>query len=266
MDLDAYFARIGRPAIRPAPTLDTLKALHEAHTAAIPFENLDVLLGRPVSLALEDVARKLVTGRRGGYCHEQNTLFQHVLESVGFTVRPLSARVRLGRPGVRPRTHMLLLVDLDGRPWLADVGWGALGLLEPLPLEEGREFRFPIVSFRLAREGTDVWVLQASHEAEDAWSDMHAFTLEAQYPVDFEMANHFTATHPDSIFRHTLTAQRVRRTERLVLRNRDLTISRPGGREHRMLASAEDALHVLADLFGIAPPEGARLPDRLFAP
>jgi len=261
MDLDAYFARIGWTGPL-SPTLAMLRALHEAHPAAIPFESLDVLLGRPVSLAIEDITRKLVTERRGGYCYEQNTLFQHVLEAVGFTVRPLAARVRMGRVGVRPRTHMLLLVEIDGQPYLTDVGWGGLGLLEPLPLIADQEFRFPIVSFRLAREDNDVWVLQGSQDA--GWIDMYAFTLEAQYPADFEMANYFTSTHPDSIFRHTLTAQRVRRQERIVLRNRDLTISRPDGREQHVIASADEAKSVLSEMFGITLPEGARLPEQLF--
>lgn len=262
MNLDAYLARIGWTGAL-APTLTTLKALHEAHPAAIPFESLDVLLGRPVSLAIEDITRKLVTDRRGGYCYEQNTLFQHVLETVGFTVRPLAARVRLGREGVRPRTHMLLLTEVDRQPYLTDVGWGGLGLLEPLPLIADWEFRFPIVSFRLAREGNDVWVLQGRQD--EGWIDMYAFTLEAQYPADFEMANWFTSTHPDSIFRHTLTAQRVRRTERIILRNRDLIISRPDGREQRTLASADEAMAVLSEMFGITLPEGTRLPDQVFA-
>ncbi|MBP2310878.1 arylamine N-acetyltransferase family protein [Azospirillum soli] len=262
MDLDAYLARIGWTGTH-APTLATLKALHEAHPAAIPFESLDVLLGRPVSLAIEDITRKLVTERRGGYCFERNTLFQHVLEAVGFTVRPLAARVRMGRVGVRPRTHMLLLTEVEGQPYLTDVGWGGLGLLEPLPLIADREFRFPIVSFRLAREGDGVWVLQGNQD--DGWIDMYAFTLEAQHPADFEMANWFTSTHRDSIFRHTLTAQRVRRHERVVLRNRDLTISRPDGREQRTIASADETTSVLSEMFGITLPEGARLPEPLFA-
>lgn len=260
--LDAYCARIGWSGPL-APTVETLFALHEAHAGAIPFENIDVLLGHPVSVDPDAVRDKLVARRRGGYCYEHNTLFQQVLEGIGFAVLPLAARVRMGRTGVRPRTHMLLLTEVDGQRFLSDVGWGGMGLLEPLPLVEGTEFRFPIVAYRLHREEEGVWVLQGN--LENGWMDMYAFTLEPQVPADFEMANYFTSTHPESMFRQVLTAQLVRRHERIVLRNRDLSIHRPGDRERRIIGSADEAAAVLHDLFGIALPVDARLPAHPFA-
>src|SRR2546422_1681671 len=118
IDLDAYFTRIGYAGVR-RPTMETLRALHLAHATHISFENLDVLLGRPILLDLESLQAKLVRGRRGGYCFEQNALFAAVLERLGFTVTRLAARVRMGVTRVLPRTHMALAVEVDGGSWLA---------------------------------------------------------------------------------------------------------------------------------------------------
>src|SRR5215470_2919639 len=139
-DLDAYLARTGY-AGELAPTRATLDALHLAHATRIPFENLDILLGRPIRLDLASLQAKLVRDRRGGYCFEQNRLFASVLESLGFTVTTLAARVRFGTPAVLPRTHMLVQVDVDGVRLLADVGFGAFGLLLPIALDDPGESR-----------------------------------------------------------------------------------------------------------------------------
>jgi len=138
LDLDAYLARIGEKSPL-APTSDALLALHRAHCAAIPFENLDILLGRGISLDLPALEAKLVRGRRGGYCFEQNTLFRAALEAMGFRVTALAARVRVGTTEIRPRTHMLLRIDLPEGAFLADVGFGGDGLVHPIPLAEGPE-------------------------------------------------------------------------------------------------------------------------------
>ena len=120
-DLDAYLHRVG-DAGPVGPDLETLRRLQAAHLGAIPFENLDVRLGRPVGLDLASLQAKLVRRRRGGYCFEQNTLFAAVLRAIGFDLRTLEARVRPpGATSPLPRTHMLLRVDVGGDPWLADV-------------------------------------------------------------------------------------------------------------------------------------------------
>src|SRR5262249_55036820 len=151
VDLDAYFARIGYVGDH-SPTLPVLPTLHRAHVGHISFENVDVLLGRPIRLDLDSLQAKLVRGRRGGECFYQNALFAAVLEALGFRLTRLAARVRFGATGVRPRSHMNLLVEVDGSPWLADVGFGGDGLLEPLPLVEGRESRQAAWTYRLMRE------------------------------------------------------------------------------------------------------------------
>src|SRR3954447_21176163 len=122
LQLDRYLARIGY-AGPLAPDLSTLAALQAAHVDAIPFEALDPLMGRPVHVDLPSVQQKLVFGRRGGYCFEQNVLFQAVLGRVGFKVTGLTGRVRWrSAPDdpLGPRQHMMLLVEVDGQPHLVD--------------------------------------------------------------------------------------------------------------------------------------------------
>ena len=253
-DLDSYLARVGRPGVR-MPTLEALTELHEAHCAAIPFENLDILLGRSIDLALPALQAKLVAARRGGYCFEQNTLFEAALRALGFGVTPLAARVRAGVTSVRARTHMLLRVDLPEGTYVADVGFGGGGLVHPMPLEEGASVRTGPFSHRLRCED-QLWVLQAA--GHDGWIDLYAFTLEPQYPVDYEMANHYTSTHPRSAFVLNLTAQRSWSDRRSVLRNRELRVTTADGDTTTAVRDPEHLLALLAAEFDLAFPAGTR--------
>jgi N-hydroxyarylamine O-acetyltransferase len=255
-ELDAYLARIG--AVRPiAPSLDALRGLHQAHAAAIPFENLDVLLGRPIRLDLASLQAKLVAGRRGGYCFEQNTLFRAALEAIGFRVSALAARVCAGATAVRPRTHMLLRVELPEGAWLADVGFGGDGLVHPLAFDDGKQLWIGAFGHRLRRED-ELWVLQSN--AGGQWGDLYAFTLEPQHQVDFEMANHFTSTWPGSPFVNNLTAQRCWPERRAILRNRELIVREAGGERRETLRDPEHLLEILDGVFGLAFPPGTRFP------
>jgi N-hydroxyarylamine O-acetyltransferase len=254
IDVDAYLRRTGaRPPL--TPSRDDLARLQQAHLAAIPFENLDLLLGRDIRLDLESLQAKLVEGRRGGYCFEQNTLFQAVLRRIGFSVTPLAARVRVGATAVRPRTHMLLRVDLPEGSFAADVGFGGDGPLHPLPLEAGREVWVGATGHRFRREDSQ-WVLEG--HTGDGWNDLYAFTLEAQHPVDFEMANHFTSTHPRSPFLNTLTAQRSFPERRVILRNRELQVREGRVTEAATIRDPDHLLEVLEEHFGLVLPPGTR--------
>jgi N-hydroxyarylamine O-acetyltransferase len=261
-DLDRYLERIGYEG-PTEPSRETLDALHESHVAAIPFENLDILLGRPILLDLDSLQRKLVDERRGGYCFEQNTLFRAALEAIGFLVTSLAARVRVGPPVVRPRTHMLLRVELPEGPFLADVGFGGDGLMRPLPLEAGPELAIGPSVHRLRREA-EAFVLEGKFagngggEGAGEWSDLYLFTLEPHYPIDFEMANHFTSTYPTSIFRNSLTAQRSRRDRRAILRNRELVLRGVGATETVAVRDPDELLEILEHHFGLAFPAGTR--------
>jgi N-hydroxyarylamine O-acetyltransferase len=193
IDLDGYLERIGlrgRPSVTEA---------HRAHIASIPFENLDPHCGTPVSLAVEDLERKLLAERRGGYCFEQNLLLKAALEALGAEVEMFLARVRLGAPpgAVRPRSHLVLGVRAEGSEWHADVGFGKGSLLEPLPFGPGEERVQAGWRFRVVEDGPEL-VLQTVQEEE--WVDVYSFL---QHPValaDVETANWFTSTHPRSPF------------------------------------------------------------------
>jgi len=254
LDLDAYFDRIGYSGDR-APTRATLDALHEAHATHIPFENLDIHLGVPIRLDLGSLVRKLVVGRRGGYCFEQNRLFATVLQTLGFTVSTLAARVRFGATSVLPRTHMTLRVDVAGEALLADVGFGAQGPLLPVPFGEGRQSRQHAWTYRVASEAGS-HVLQSRTGA--AWSDLYAFTLEPHVSADYEMANHYTSTYPSSRFVQLLIAQRIAPEVRRVLRDREYCEHRGERVTCRTLASDDELLDVLAKEFDLRFAPGTR--------
>jgi len=258
VDLPAYLRRTGYEGdldVRYA----ALEGLHLAHATRIPFENLDILLRRPIRLDPASLQAKLVAGRRGGYCFEQNTLFAAVLEALGFPVRRLAARVRGPHRVLRPRTHMLLLVELDEGAWIADVGFGVEGLLLPVPFQPGRVARQFAWSYRVLEEG-EQYVLQS--RGGDGWRDLYAFTLEPQEAVDYEVANWFTSTHPDSPFVNTLTVQLGSPEARYTLRNRELSVDTGAEVARRTLAGDEEFLEVLAGTFGLRFPPGTRFAFR----
>lgn len=256
MNLAAYLDRIEFGGELRAG-LETLEALHLGHATHIPFENLDVLLKRPIALDLDSLFSKLVTRRRGGYCFEHNLLFAEVLRQCGFSVSQLAARVRYRSNRIQARTHMLLLVQLDDTHWLADVGFGAEGLLLPVPFGIGQPANQYAWTYRVI-ETSGVWVLQSLRDK--SWKDLYAFNLEPQYLADYQMANHYTSTHPDSRFVHTLTVQLPLPDGRRMLVNREFSIDRgDAGTERRTIAESELA-QILDEAFGIELPAGEQLP------
>ncbi|MBO0747306.1 MAG: arylamine N-acetyltransferase, partial [Acidimicrobiaceae bacterium] len=186
MNLEGYFRRIHVTA--PVG----LSEIHRAHVTSIPFENLDSYRGVRVSLELEDLERKLVEERRGGYCFEHNLLFAAALEQLGATVEPMLARVVWGAPpgAERPLTHQLLRVTLDGRIWHADVGFGNGTLLEPIPFGPGGPYEQSGWTFRVTEDGDEL-LLQTL--AAGAWRDVYRFLPRPVKRVDLELSNWFTS-------------------------------------------------------------------------
>jgi N-hydroxyarylamine O-acetyltransferase len=252
VDLDAYLARIGHDG-PVEPTVACLRALHLAHVSSIPFENLDILLGRPIRLDLDSLQDKLVRGGRGGYCFEHNTLFAAVLEAIGFGLTRLAARVRHGSQ-ITPRTHMVLRVQTDDGEWLADVGFGGGSILQPLPFDPGPAVDQFGWRFRLT-DVDDARVFQTLRP--EGWIDYYAFTFEPQFPVDYEVANHYTSTHPDSRFTQTLTAQLSSPERSLILRGYELIEMTPAD-ETVTTIEPDRLLEVLATRFTLMFPDGTR--------
>jgi N-hydroxyarylamine O-acetyltransferase len=262
IDLDAYFRRIGYEGGR-TPTLETLRALHVRHTESIPFENLNPLLRWPVRLDAHSLEQKLVRDGRGGYCFEQNLLFQHALKALGFSVVGLAARVLWNAPegAITARTHMLLRVDLDGTPYLADVGFGGQTLTAPLRLVPDIEQATPHEPFRLLRVGEgagEQFVMQS--RIRGTWKPLYRFDLQEQHLPDYEVSNWYLANHPDSHFVNGLLAGRPTPDRRYALWNNELAVHhRDGSTDRRVLTSAAEIRETLEGEFRLTLPDAPEL-------
>ncbi|HYP17876.1 MAG TPA: arylamine N-acetyltransferase [Opitutus sp.] len=257
LDLDAYFARIGYAGPR-TPSFATLAEIQRRHICAIPFENLDVLLGRPIQLDLAAIEQKLVHQRRGGYCFEQNALLRAALTGLGFPVRSLIARVRWQVPADTDtaKTHMVLSVDVEGRPHLVDGGFGSASLGAPLALDNEGEQPTPYEPRRvIERAGLKVQQIKVA----DEWADLYVFDQRPALAVDYEAANWFTSTFPQSRFVQNLVCARAFDGGRFTLLNREFTTRWIDGRvEKRELTTPDELLDVLADAFTLRFPPGTR--------
>ncbi len=254
-DLPAYFTRIGYTGPRE-PTLAVLRALQLQHMIAVPTENLDVLLGHPIGIDLATLEQKLVHERRGGYCFEQNTLFGAVLRALGFFVTPLLARVRWQVPADHRTglTHMVLRVEIEGRGWLVDVGMGGVGATAPLALDTEAEQSTPHELRRLLhKSGVTLHQMRSGTE----WLDVYEFTQNEPVPMDFELSNWYSCTHPKAFFVNNLVVTRVERDRRVIIYNCDFTYRYPDGRaETKNIESPEELLALLAEHFGLHFPAG----------
>lgn len=233
MNLDAYFARI---AFRPAHAdADLLPALLERHIRAIPFENLGVLLGDKPRLDLPSLEAKLVAEKRGGYCYEHSTLFAAVLTELGFVVKTHSARVVMFTPRQQsPRTHMFLTVG----DVVLDPGFGGLAPLMPVPLDGT-----PVGQHRIVRDDHGIVLM---HGEQQLWVS----SLEHDVAVDFEMANHFTATWPQSPFVQRIAMRTFTDRGEVRISNRDVTLNG----EKFQLADRKQLREVVATHFGFDLP------------
>jgi N-hydroxyarylamine O-acetyltransferase len=255
-DLRAYLDRIGWRGPLDT-TFPTLSGLMRAHMRAIPFENLDVLLGRGIRVDLDGVFTKLVTARRGGYCFEHSTLLAAALARAGFSPVAHSARVVMVAPrSAAPRTHMFLSVTIDGTTYVLDPGFGGHGPLVPLPLIENRETREGPDVHRFVRHGGE-WVLETPIGG--AMTPLWMSTLEADSPIDFVMANHFTSTWPDSPFVNRVMLRALTPDGRVSVMNRDVTVLRPDGVETRQLADRAALRALLVEHFGFDLPDVERV-------
>ena len=264
-DVDAYFARIGYAGPR-SPTSEVLARITERHTLSIPFENLDILLGWPIRIDIASIERKLVHDRRGGYCFEHNGLLGGALRQLGFDVVSLGARARWMVPPevATARTHMLLSVGVDraagfgfegeGR-WLVDGGFGGVGVTAPLRIDFNGEQPSLFEAQRIVAPPRGR-LLQARLNGE--WRDLYVFTGEPQEPIDFEMANWFTSTHPKSRFQQNLIVTSAEPGVRSSLFNRELSIYRDGRVDKSLIDDPDELLEVLASRFRLPFPAGTR--------
>jgi N-hydroxyarylamine O-acetyltransferase len=262
-DLGAYLSRIGFEARRSAANLATLKDIALLHPCAIPFENLNPVLRRPVQLDIASVQAKLVRGGRGGWCFEHNLLLGTALASLGYTVTGLSARVVWNSPPgvVRARTHMALHVVLDGSSYIVDAGFGGSTLTTPVRLMVGVEQTTTHEPVRLMPV-TDGFLLEA--KLEGMWKGLYTFDLQPQVLADYEMPNWYLCNNPESHFLAAVVAARVDRDRRYALRNADFATHFPHGvTERRVLSGADEIRSVLAEVFRISVPDWPELDETL---
>jgi N-hydroxyarylamine O-acetyltransferase len=252
--LDDYFQRIGYQGDR-TPTLQTLTAIHYRHTQTIAFENLNPLLGQPVLLDLNSLQSKLVYSGRGGYCYEQNLLFHSALTALGFTVKGLAARVLWGFPAgtIRPRTHMVLLVTVQGKPYLADTGFGGFTLTTPLSFEVDVKQPTTHEPFRLVLSN-QVYAMQVYVAQE--WKSIYCFDLQEQYLPDYEVSNWYVSTCPKSLLTNVLLAARPDTHCRYTLRDNQFKIYHLSGDiESHTLTTAKELGQVLTNEFRLTLPD-----------
>ncbi len=248
MDRSAYLARIGyEGALTPA--IETLRGLHLAHVMTVPFENLDIHLGRPISLDPADLFRKIVVDRRGGYCFELNGLFALLLEDLGFAVTRLAARVSFEAEGVRPRSHQLLKVQLGEAAWIADVGFGGHGLLEPLRMADGEVEQQGADQFRLIAQGEGGYLLQ--YESEPVWTNLYSFALDPWLPIDYAFANYYHSHSPDSHFMQRRICTMPTPEGRKTLIDGLLKLRGRGGTQELQVTSEDEERQLLQQHFGL---------------
>lgn len=261
-DLGAYFARIGYDGAAE-PTLATLRALHELHPRAIPFENLSPFVGETPALDPASLQAKLVRGGRGGWCFEQNLLFSHALSAIGFSFRRLAARVRwnVAPDVVTARSHCLLRIAIEGRDYLADVGFGGLVLTGPIAMEVGREQATPHEAHRL-REVAGAHRLEANVAGE--WQPLYDFELAEAKIADYEVSNWYLANFPQSHFVTSVVAARSGEGVRHALRGNRYSVHRTDGTtDRRFAANAAELIGWLEGPFGIRVPRSAKLEEKV---
>lgn len=254
LDLPAYLDRIGLAADSAFPEI------HRAHLAAIPFENLDVLLGAGISVDLPAVQRKLVDGHRGGYCHEHAILLAAALERLGYPVQRRLARI--GDPSVtpRPRSHLVVFVLVDDVWHLADTGYGS-GLLFPVPLIAGNVTSQGGWTFRTVQLADGSWQLHEQHAGR--WITHYTVPPEDTYLVDVAAANWVTSTSPTSRFTPQLVVQRRDESLTHLLTGRQLVVEAPAGRLSSTHVDDESLDGVLRDMgLALAPDQLALLVER----
>ena len=195
--VDDYLKRIGYSG-DTNPDVETLTNVMRAQLHSIPFENLDVQAGKIVSMVPEDIVKKIVYSARGGYCYEVNGLFCMALGALGFSFDIIGARPMF-YPQRRPKTHVVIVVNIGNERWLCDTGFGSFGLRAPIGLHQlGQVIQQDNETFMLDKNERDEFVLKALVKGE--WANQFGFDLQPMEWIDFSLANYYNSTHPDAVF------------------------------------------------------------------
>jgi N-hydroxyarylamine O-acetyltransferase len=245
--VSAYLARIGYSG-PTSPAFEALRDIHRAHLFSVPFENLDIALGRKIVVDEEGTLRKIVELRRGGFCYELNGALAALLRALGFQVTLLSARAT-GKGGHEGPEfdHLTLRVDLS-ESYLADVGFGD-SFLEPLRLDLNGEQSDPAGTFRIVSSGERLQL--EKFDAEKGWRRQYSFTLEPRHIEEFAGMCHYHQTSPKSHFTQNSICTRATPEGRITLSGMKFIVTRNRQREERMLSSEQERADLLRAQFGI---------------
>jgi N-hydroxyarylamine O-acetyltransferase len=252
LDVRAYLDRIAYRGPQ-TPTAEALRALHLAHMLAVPFENLDIGIGREIVCDESRILYKVIQERRGGFCYELNGAFAALLRALGFDVTLLSARVARADGSESPEfDHLILRVDLE-EPWLADVGFGD-SFVEPLRLEPDIEHPQFGTAYRLKRSATD-WIFES--KTGDAWQKQYSFTLQPRQLSEFAEMCRYHQTSPKSTFTQKSVCSLATREGRITIAGPKLIQTRQGVREERDLTE-DERVRCLKEAFGVVLPPASR--------
>ena len=257
VDVRAYLERIGYSG-PTVPAEETLRALHRAHMLSVPFENLDIHLGRPIVCDINRFLHKIIDERRGGFCYELNGAFAFLLRELGFGVTLLSARVARADGSDGPDfDHLTLRVDFPtdslAVPHLADVGFGD-NFLEPLLLEPGFEQHQIGRIYRLSEADGRFAVEAFVEEPPRAWKRQYSFMLQPREIGEFGAMCHYQQTSPESHFTRQRICSRATLRGRITLSDLKLIETVDGRREERTLGGEDEWRAKLRELFGVILP------------
>lgn len=245
--LQNYFDRIGYRG-NAGTDIGSVAEMMRCQLFSVPFENLDVQAGKVVSLVPEEIVVKLLTRNRGGYCYEVNGLFAMALQSLGIPYQFVAARP-MTYPVRRPKTHMALVLTLDGERWLCDLGFGSYGIRAPMRLDLiDVEVRQDFDTFLLAKTNDREYLLKAQVDGE--WANQYAFDLSPQEWIDFVPANYLNSTHPDALFVKKLLVVLHDKTGRKILFDDTLKTVVNGKVEKRTIRP-EERKSILLEEFGL---------------
>lgn len=213
--VQGYLDSVGVKAAQHS--LDFLKKLHRAHIALFSFNNIDVLLGKPISLELTHIFEKVVLHRRGGYCFEHNKLFYEILQALGFDVRMVLARVLNNRSIDAPRTHRVTILNWNGDRYLLDVGFGPLSPRGPILLREYHTESYDEIIYKITKNEHGEYVL--STKMGDEFYTMYSFDMGRYSESDCAVGNYYSYSHPTAVFVNNLVVSLITSKRTLSLRN-----------------------------------------------
>jgi N-hydroxyarylamine O-acetyltransferase len=252
MDSSGYLRRINYNGM-VYRDLATLQELQYNHVFSIPFETLDIHNGVPILLQANFLYQKVIHDNRGGYCYELNMLFHNLLSLTGFNITMVGGRLHHGNGKFgREFEHMALLVELKGRRWLVDVGYGDFSLM-PLALvpgeiqSDGRNF-YQIIDPVVVDGRPYLGVARWSNSKQD-FKIEYVFTDTPRVLEDFHAMNEFHQTSPESHFRRSMICTLPTKEGRVSMINNKLIRTENGKRQIKIIQSDEQRDVILEKYF-----------------